>query len=115
MPHPNDYNILPFVPLPKTQCLSTTTFKQPPLYGSLTMPEIYDWHGENSPTHPLFVYSDDEHKPIVVYWPEGTRAVHKAGQIVRGMAGDTGPVRAKPQIFAILSSTGEGLFVYTTL
>lgn len=78
------------------------------------MPEIYDWHETNSPTHPLFVYSDDEHKPVVVHWPEGTRAVHRAGWIVRGMAGDTEPVRVKPQTFAILSSTGKWLCFYLT-
>lgn len=109
MPHPNDFNIVPFEPLPNTQCLNTTTFKQPPLDGSLSMPEIYDWHLTRSPDHPLFVYSDEERKPIVINWPEGARAVHRAGRIVRDMASDTGPVRLKPQTFAILSSTGASL------
>ncbi|KAF8993889.1 hypothetical protein BDQ17DRAFT_1431390 [Cyathus striatus] len=44
-------------PPPSTQALASDTFRPPPLDGSLTLPEIYDWHMKNTPNHRLFVYA----------------------------------------------------------
>ncbi|KLO13762.1 acetyl-CoA synthetase-like protein [Schizopora paradoxa] len=76
---------LPFPPLaaPQTQALSSTTFKPPPLDGSLTLPEIYDWHADKSREHPLFVFPNADGGLRTILWPEAVRAIHRAGQLVK--------------------------------
>ncbi|CAL1699315.1 unnamed protein product [Somion occarium] len=103
--HPDNYKTLPIPPLPKTQCLSTQTFSQPKLDGSLTIPEIYDWHLGHSPQHPLFVYSDETGVTTTIYWPDGARGVHRAGRLVQYLAKETTAQHPRPLIFAILAST----------
>ncbi|CAL1699337.1 unnamed protein product [Somion occarium] len=100
--HPDDYKILPFS-FPNSQCLNSKTFRQPKLDGSLTMPEIWDWHLEHSPDHPLFIYSDDDGAEKTIYWPEGVRGIHRAGHIVRSLAQKEAPQDTKPKIFAVLA------------
>ncbi|KAH8099950.1 acetyl-CoA synthetase-like protein [Cristinia sonorae] len=81
--NPNNYKVLPLQPVPVTQALNSKTFHRPPLDGSLSIPEIYDWHMENSPNHPLFVYADDDGTEEIILWPDAVRAAHRAGKIVR--------------------------------
>ncbi|KIJ28553.1 hypothetical protein M422DRAFT_131845, partial [Sphaerobolus stellatus SS14] len=70
-------------PLPQTQCLSSNTFKIPPLDGSLTVPELYEWVAKNSPKHPLFVYSTESGEVKTIYWDDAIRAIHKCAKIVK--------------------------------
>lgn len=92
-------------PFPRTQALSSTTFRPPPLDGSLTVPELYDWHYEHSPHHPLFIYSDEDGSATTIYWPEATKAVHRAGHLVRKYAQEK-PAPSKRPVFAILAGSG---------
>ncbi|TCD61564.1 putative NRPS-like protein biosynthetic cluster [Steccherinum ochraceum] len=69
--------------VPKTQALSSKTFKIPPLDGSLTLPEIWDWHLENSPEHPLFVYVDENGTEKSLIFRDAIYAMHRAGRIMR--------------------------------
>ena len=39
------------------QGLDHATFSPPPVDGSLSIPEIYEYNGRHSPDHPAFVYS----------------------------------------------------------
>ena len=78
-----EYFSLPIPPVPNTQALKSNTFKCPPLDGSLTLPEIYDWHYHNTPDHPLFVFADEADENHTILWPQVVRAVHEAGRIVR--------------------------------
>ncbi|CAL1699334.1 unnamed protein product [Somion occarium] len=103
--HPDDYKLLPIPSLPPTQCLSTDTFKQPPLDGTLSLPEIYDWHLEHSPNHPLFVYADDAGIATTIYWPEAVRAVHRAGRLIQSLVQDADSKRSGPLVIAILAPT----------
>ncbi len=105
---PGNYKVLPLPAPPPTQALSSKTFKTPPLDGSLTFPEIYDWHLEHTPSHPLFVYSDGDDKEQTILWPEAVHAVHRAGRIVRSLLspGDTVDVNRTPSVVAILAGTG---------
>ncbi|KLO13764.1 acetyl-CoA synthetase-like protein [Schizopora paradoxa] len=75
-------------PTPRTQALSSATFKAPPLDGSLSISEIYDWHGENSKEHPLFVYSDASGNLRTIQWFEAVRAIHRAGRLVKSRVSD---------------------------
>ncbi|KAF9497419.1 acetyl-CoA synthetase-like protein [Pleurotus eryngii] len=54
------------------------TFKPPPLNGSLTLPEIYDWHLDHSPNHPLFVFHSADAKLHRISWSQGVQTVHLA-------------------------------------
>ena len=91
-------------PLPHTQCLSTETFAQPPIDGSLSVPELYDWHLVHSKEHPMFVYADDDNNPKVIFWPEGVRAVHRTARLIQQLGQDTGTRRP---VVAILAAAGK--------
>ncbi|GJE93533.1 acetyl-CoA synthetase-like protein [Phanerochaete sordida] len=77
---PNRYMTLPIPPLPRTQALTTTTFRPPPLDGSVTLPEMWDWHASHSPAHPLFSFADDQGAVRTILWPEAVRACHRAAR-----------------------------------
>ncbi|KAJ7229429.1 hypothetical protein B0H12DRAFT_1147826 [Mycena haematopus] len=68
---------------PQTQALSSSTFSPPPLDGTLTVAEMYDWHGQNTPHHRLFVYARDDGSIRTVYWPEAVQAVYMGARILR--------------------------------
>ena len=74
--------ILPIPTPPCTQALKSTTFKPAPLDGSLTIPELYDWHQIHTPNHPLFEYADDFGVVHVLLWPEVVQAIHRAARRV---------------------------------
>ncbi|KAJ7083262.1 hypothetical protein C8R44DRAFT_822628 [Mycena epipterygia] len=68
---------------PQTQALSSRTFGPPPLDGSLTIAQIYDWHSEHSPNHRLFVYARADGSTRTIYWPEAVHAIHVGAKILR--------------------------------
>ncbi|KAJ3520636.1 hypothetical protein NM688_g9133 [Phlebia brevispora] len=84
--NPDDHKNLPFPAPPPTQGLSTKTFRQPPMDGTLTGPEIYDWHMKYSVDHPLFVFADEQGNTRTINWPEAVRAVHRSGRIMQSLA-----------------------------
>ncbi|KAK0190058.1 hypothetical protein F5146DRAFT_1139593 [Armillaria mellea] len=65
----------------KTSSGSSLTFTPPPLDGSLTYPEIFDYNAQHSPDHPVFQFYDQDHIQKVT-WSEVTKAIHAAGRIV---------------------------------
>ena len=93
-------------PFPRTQALSSSTFRPPPLDGSLTVPELYDWHYENSPHHPLFIYSDEDGSVSTIYWPEATKAVHRAGRLATRLVSEGRPRGSSRPVLAILAGNG---------
>ena len=103
-PPPRDSLDLPS--FPRTQALSSTTFRPPPLDGSLTIPEAYDWHYKHSPQHPLFIYSDEDGSVNTIYWPEATKAVHRAGHVAAKLAAEGSPSSNRRPVFAILAGNG---------
>src|SRR5882762_3186454 len=100
-----EYDVLPIPPFPQTQVLSSTTFTLPPLDGSLTIPEIYDFHLQHSPNHPLYVYSDDSSSECIIPFRRAVRAIHRAGGIIRTRLGTVESLSKRP-IVAILAMTG---------
>ncbi|KAK0480753.1 hypothetical protein IW261DRAFT_1685198 [Armillaria novae-zelandiae] len=72
---------------PQTQALTSKTFIPPPLDGSLTLPEIYDWHSKHNPGHRLFVYTQQDGSPKTIYWSEAVRAVHTGAKLFRDRLG----------------------------
>ncbi|KAK0231808.1 NRPS-like enzyme [Armillaria nabsnona] len=65
----------------KTSPGSSSTFTRPPLDGSLTYPEIFDYNAQHSPDHPVFQFYDQDRIQKVT-WSEVTKAIHAAGRIV---------------------------------
>ena len=101
-----DYIDLPIPLPPRTQALNCTTFALPPLDGTLTLPEIYDFHLQHSPNHQLFVYADRSGLNHTILWSKAVRSIHRAGHIVQSRLND-GLVKpsCKP-IVAILALSG---------
>ncbi|KAK0451170.1 NRPS-like enzyme [Desarmillaria tabescens] len=66
--------------LPIPQGVSSLTFKPPPVDGSLTFPELFDYNATHSPKHPLFRYDDPDNGGFrTILWEEGVAAFHTAG------------------------------------
>ncbi|TFK38857.1 hypothetical protein BDQ12DRAFT_629926 [Crucibulum laeve] len=83
---PQSLNMAPtrLVPIPpQTQALSSKTFHPPPLNGSLTLPQLYEWHLQHTPNHRLFSFAYDDGTVRDIYWPEAVRAVHVGAKTVR--------------------------------
>lgn len=99
---------LPPLPAPKQHHgLNSATFKQPPIDGSLLIPEMFDWHATHSPKHPLFVYPDDDGQVKTIKWAEAARAIHRAGHWLLSLVEEAAvpPVDSRP-LFAIVANSG---------
>ncbi|KAJ7930505.1 hypothetical protein B0H13DRAFT_2532734 [Mycena leptocephala] len=70
-------------PPPQTQARSSSTFVPPPLDGSLTIAQLYDWHFQNTPNHRLFVYARADGSIRIIYWPEAVQAIYMGAKILR--------------------------------
>ncbi|KAJ7325472.1 hypothetical protein DFH08DRAFT_886685 [Mycena albidolilacea] len=68
---------------PQTQARCSSTFVPPPLDGSLTIAEIYDWHFQNTANHRLFVYARADGSTRIIHWPEAVHAVYVGAKILR--------------------------------
>ena len=42
------------------QGVNSTTWTRPELLGPLTIPELYEFHAEKSPNHPVIVFDDEQ-------------------------------------------------------
>ncbi|KAH8110852.1 acetyl-CoA synthetase-like protein [Phellopilus nigrolimitatus] len=81
--------------IPRTQGLQSTTFTQPPLDESLSLPALYDWQVEHSPKHPLFVFEDVSGSQRTILWEEGVQGVHRATRFVRQAVGSSARLERK--------------------
>lgn len=87
------------------QAVASPTFRSPPLDGTLTLPEIYDFHLRENGNHPLFVYDGSDGNIHTIHWRRAVQAIYVAGRRVQTSIGvpdeSTGPV------VAILAVIGE--------
>lgn len=88
---------------PTPQGAHSSTFTPPPVDGSLFLPEIYDYLGENSPDHPIFVY-DDKSTLHTITWSQVARAIHNAARLVEGHI-RSGDKNKNSTVVAILSTS----------
>ncbi|KAF4571529.1 putative PKS/NRPS-like protein biosynthetic cluster [Pleurotus pulmonarius] len=65
------------------------TFQPPNLDGSLTLPEIYDWHLDHSPNHPLFVFRPASGELRTIPWAQGVKNIHGAANYFNAHIGST--------------------------
>ncbi|KAH9917018.1 uncharacterized protein B0H18DRAFT_1123857 [Fomitopsis serialis] len=70
-------------PLPQTQASRTQPSNSPPRR-VLVIPQIYDWHQQQSSTHRLFVYAEDDRGPIrTIPWSEAAVAIARSYHLIR--------------------------------
>ncbi|KAI0320589.1 acetyl-CoA synthetase-like protein [Amylostereum chailletii] len=95
-------------------------FLRPPLDGSLTVSEFFEFHASHNPDYPLYVHADDDLGIRTIKYPEAYRAIRRAGGIaskhyVDGIPEGTYAERerlARP-VFGILASADT--ITYATL
>lgn len=101
------------VPFRTPQAVSSSTFSTPPLNGSLSLPEICDYHRLFSADHPLFVYDDEsedfdgqggEMKQTIT-WGHAVRAVHTMARLTEGSI-RMSDSKKKCTVVAVLASLG---------
>ncbi|KAI0314196.1 acetyl-CoA synthetase-like protein [Amylostereum chailletii] len=76
------------VRLPTFQGSESSTFCHPPIGGQdgcSTVPELYKHHATKSPTHPLFVYADDDGDTRTITYSEAHLAIRRAARIVSNL------------------------------
>lgn len=111
-----NYKWLPIEPLPLNQALSSGTFQPPPLDGSLTLPEIYDWHLEHSPEHQLFAYTDSFGIEHEVNWRDGARGIFNVSREIRRCVRlPANRIGSPPTVVAILSTAGNRTYDFRLL
>ncbi|KAF5361117.1 hypothetical protein D9758_009087 [Tetrapyrgos nigripes] len=59
-----------------------STFKPPPLDGSMILPEVFDYNGTENPEHTLFRYVQNDQQRNVT-WGDARQAFHNVGTIVK--------------------------------
>ena len=106
---PREYMRVPFPPLERrTQGITSDTFKVPPLDGSLTIPEIFDWQAEQSPYHPVYEYAEEDGSIVSLNYIEVRRAIHRGACLVEdALSASVSPRGNKRSIVAIVSNAGR--------
>lgn len=80
-------------------------FKVPPTDGSLTIPEIWDWHSEHNPGHAAFEYEAQQGRVTTVSYRNVVSAAHEAARLLSTAIGSNPGDAVKPRI-AIVAATG---------
>ncbi|KDQ07667.1 hypothetical protein BOTBODRAFT_166803 [Botryobasidium botryosum FD-172 SS1] len=88
--------------------VNSETFRSPPLDGSISVPQILDYHLAHSPSHPLFRYKPHDAASIAtgykqILWRDVVRAVHRAARFVTRKVEES-PVQAASPLIAILAN-----------
>lgn len=97
------------IPVPKSQALNSSTFIQPPLDESLSLPAIYDWQAKHSPDHPLFLFENEPNSFRTITYKEGVQGMQRATKYARDLVNlpPNALHAGKPPVIAILASTGS--------
>jgi len=103
-------------PVKKTQALKPDAgFTPPPLDGSLTIPEMFDWNYENNQDHPVFVHSDGAGGLRHLTFSEVVPAAHRAGRYIAQAAGID--LDANPSTYPVVAifAASDSITYFTTL
>lgn len=69
--------------LPTLQAAASTTFTRPSFDQSLTVPDIYAFHAQKSPEHPIFIFAEDSTGATrQICYPEAYAAIQRSHAIV---------------------------------
>lgn len=72
------------VPDSTPQGTNCPTFNPPPLDGSYTVPELFDYNAKHNPEHPLFLYADGEKKTRTICFAEAWRMIRRTARNIQG-------------------------------
>ncbi|SJL02284.1 uncharacterized protein ARMOST_05610 [Armillaria ostoyae] len=97
-------------PPPQKQGEKSATFRSPPIDGSFTLQQMYDWHLVNSTNHRIFVYARDDGSTRTIYWPEAIAAIYTGARLMKRRI----PARHKRPVVAILSMS-DTITYFTTM
>ncbi|KAF9261013.1 acetyl-CoA synthetase-like protein [Marasmius fiardii PR-910] len=100
---------------PQTQALSSSTFRPPPLDGSLHYLDMCDWHYKHSPNHPMFVFSRQDGTTRTITWREAISAVYRGVKLVRGRLGVEPPSSEAPVVGIVAQSVESITYSITQL
>ena len=64
------------------QGVNSTTWTRPELLGPLTIPELYEFHAEKSPYHPVIVYDDEDGNVQTLHHKNVFGGIRKAAKYV---------------------------------
>ncbi|KAJ8517244.1 hypothetical protein ONZ45_g5545 [Pleurotus djamor] len=91
-----------------------STFLRPPLDGSITIPEMWDWHYRHNPTCPVFRYETPPDNVHVLTYETVVSAGHQAGEFLLKAIGASAQDTVKPRI-AIIATTDTITFFCTLM
>ncbi|KAJ6625067.1 acetyl-CoA synthetase-like protein [Mycena sp. CBHHK59/15] len=104
------------MPPPRTpQGVNSPTFHPAPFGHSLSVPELYRYHALNSPTHPVFTYSDvDTGISTAISYREAWRSIQAAAGIVSQHLYKSGTrsLRTPPPVIAVLAHSDTLSYMY---
>ncbi|KAH9474694.1 Adenylate-forming reductase Nps10 [Psilocybe cubensis] len=84
------------------QGLTSKTFKPPPMAPYMNLPNIFDWHLQNSPQHPFYVYSkganSKDNSITTVTWGEAVKIIYRIAGIVSTAVGPEKENAPKPLV-----------------
>ncbi len=96
----SEHRVIP--PPPQKQGEQSTTFLPPPIDGSFTVEQMYDWHRRHSPNHRIFVYAREDGSLRNICWAEAVTAAYTCARLMNNRI----PFKEKPPVVAILSMSG---------
>ncbi|KAK0453913.1 hypothetical protein EV421DRAFT_2007167 [Armillaria borealis] len=102
----SEHQVIP--PPPQKQGEQSTTFLPPPIDGSFTVQQMYDWHLHHSPNHRMFVYAREDGSLRNIYWAEAVTAAYTCARLMNNRI----LFKGKPPVVAILSMSDT--ITYTT-
>ena len=96
------------IPTPRTQGLSSATFTQPPLDGSLSIPALYEWLANHSAHHPLFIFEGVLGSQRTILRNEAQQGIERAAKRIRQEVGYNVNSHSEedPPVIAVLASAG---------
>ncbi|SJL11225.1 uncharacterized protein ARMOST_14628 [Armillaria ostoyae] len=98
-------------PPPHKQAVESATFRPPPIDGSFTLQQMYDWHLQHSPDHRLFVYAREDGSVRTICWSEAVAAIYTGARLMKGLV----PYNSdKPPVIAILTMS-DTITYFTTM
>lgn len=99
------------LPVPLLLTKEGSKFQHPPLDGSMTIPQIYDWHYAHSPDHPAFVFKDPICGDIKrLTYREIVPAMHMAARSILREIGTYSPHPTSAMYGPIAIVANTGLF-----
>lgn len=96
-------------PPAKTHPSRVPTFTPPPLDGSLTVSEIYDFHYEKNPWHPVFVFAAAPQQLTSLTYSDVVPAAHRAARFVAKLMNlniESNSEEAARPLVAIVATSG---------